>query len=165
MISSGGKTKFKVSYITNMMIIQHWFYDLGFRTAIAVTLFTFCLFFSIIIPHLMPLATLLFFLAVRNHSFIKDLQYCLDKYNLIYVYPLDFDSRPTQRKALIIYSIVGIILFQLGMFIVAGTVISKRISIYLFAFLVIQAMILFTTFEFIRKPWDGRELEVEKALQ
>lgn len=27
-------------------------------------------------------------------------------------------------------------------------------------------MILFTVFEFIRKPWEGRELEVEKiALQ
>ena len=26
-------------------------------------------------------------------------------------------------------------------------------------------MILFTTFEFIRKPWEGKELEVEKAAQ
>jgi hypothetical protein len=51
------------------------------------------------------------------------------------------------------------------MFIIAGSVISKRISIYLFAFLVIQAMVLFTTFEFIRKPWEGKELEVEKAVQ
>lgn len=25
-------------------------------------------------------------------------------------------------------------------------------------------MILFTTFEFIRKPWEGKELEIEKAI-
>jgi len=26
-------------------------------------------------------------------------------------------------------------------------------------------MVLFTTFEFIRKPWEGKELEIEKIMQ
>lgn len=66
---------------------------------------------------------------------------------------------------MIINSIVGILTFQLMMFIISGSVLSKRINIYLFAFLVIQSMVVFTAFEFIRKPWDGKELEIEKALQ
>lgn len=56
-------------------------------------------------------------------------------------------------------------MFQLMMFIIAGTVLSKRVSIYLFAYLIIQMMILFTVFEFIRKPWEGKELEAEKIAQ
>jgi hypothetical protein len=48
------------------------------------------------------------------------------------------------------------------MFLMAGSVLNKRWVIYLFAYLVIQIMILFTAFEFIRKPWDGKELEIEK---
>jgi len=77
---------------------------------------------------------------------------------MIYVYPLDFDSKKTTRRALIIFSVAGIILFQLVMFLIASTVLSKRVTIYLFAFLVIQIMVIVTAFEFMRKPWEGREL-------
>jgi hypothetical protein len=51
------------------------------------------------------------------------------------------------------------------MFIISGSVLSKRINIYLFAFLVIQAMVVFTVFEFIRKPWHGKEMAVEVAMR
>jgi hypothetical protein len=37
-------------------------------------------------------------------------------------------------------------------------VLSKRVAIFLFAFLVIQIMVIVTAFEFMRKPWEGREL-------
>jgi len=84
---------------------------------------------------------------------------------VIYIYPIDFESKPVNRKTLVVYSIVSVILFQLAMFIFAGSVLNKKINIYLFAYLVIQSMVMFTTFEFIRKPWVGRESEVEKALQ
>ena len=50
------------------------------------------------------------------------------------------------------------------MFIIASSVISKRFSIYMFASLVIQAMVVFTVFEFIRKPWDGKEQKAEIIL-
>lgn len=84
---------------------------------------------------------------------------------MVYIYPIDFESKPVFRKSLIVFSIAAIILFQLFMFIVSGSVLSKRINIYLFAFLVIQSMVVFTVFEFIRKPWEGKELEVERAIQ
>lgn len=50
------------------------------------------------------------------------------------------------------------------MFIIASSVLSKRFSIYLFAFLVIQSMVVFTIFEFIRKPWDGKEVKAEVVI-
>jgi len=81
---------------------------------------------------------------------------------MIYVYPIDFETKSIYRKTLVIHSILAIILFQLVMFMIAGTVLNKRVSIYLFAYLVIQLMVLFTTFEFIRKPWEGKELEIER---
>lgn len=83
---------------------------------------------------------------------------------MIYVYPIDFESKINNRKAFVIYSIFGIVLFQFGMFLVVSSVLSRRVSIYLFAFLVIEVMVLFTTFEFIRKPWEGRELEAERII-
>jgi len=69
---------------------------------------------------------------------------------------------------------MAVILFQLAMFIISGMILSKRVSIYLFAFLVVQLskhssyhytlpVVLFTVFEFIRKPWDGKELEIERV--
>eukprot|EP00347_Sterkiella_histriomuscorum_P016017 403354814 len=143
MLTAGQKYKFK-----------HWFYDIGFRNAIAVSLFIFTLFFSITIPLILPIASLIFFLL-----------YYVDKYNLIYIYPIDFESKGLYRRSLIIYSIMGILLFQLEMFIISGSVLSKRINIYLFAFLVIQSMVVFTVFEFIRKPWEGKEHAATIALQ
>jgi len=83
---------------------------------------------------------------------------------MIYIYPIDFESKGMYRKSLIFYSILGVIIFQLEMFVISGSVLSKRFNIYLFAFLVIQAMVVFTVFEFIRKPWEGREQEIEKAI-
>ena len=49
------------------------------------------------------------------------------------------------------------------MFLLVGSIIDKRVGIYLFAFLILQLMILFSLFEFIRKPWEGRELDIELA--
>jgi len=143
MIISGVRSKFK-----------HWFFDFGFKNSVAVCLFSMSLFFSIIVPYFLLFSAVLFVLM-----------YYFEKYNVIYIYPIDFESKPVNRKTLVVYSIVSVILFQLAMFIFAGSVLNKKINIYLFAYLVIQSMVVFTTFEFIRKPWVGRESEVEKALQ
>jgi len=50
------------------------------------------------------------------------------------------------------------------MYITAQTILTKRISIFIFAFLVVQMMIFGAVLEFIRKPWLGKELEIEKNL-
>lgn len=39
----------------------------------------------------------------------------LDKYNISFVYPIEFDSQMTNRETLVKYSLVGIISFQVVM--------------------------------------------------
>ena len=50
------------------------------------------------------------------------------------------------------------------MYIVIGLLLSERISIYLFAIVIVQIMVVLTMFEFVRKPWDGKEMEIEKVI-
>jgi uncharacterized membrane protein YjdF len=83
---------------------------------------------------------------------------------MIYIYPIEFESKAVNRKTLIVYTIVGILIFQFGMYTIAGSVLSKRVSIYLLVVLIIQTMIIFTLFEFIRKPWDGKETQVDNII-
>ena len=70
-----GKSKFK-----------HYLYDLGLRNVLAVTMLTAGLCCSVVIPLAMPLFAVLFWLA-----------YVFDKYNLFYVYPIEFESRLMNR--------------------------------------------------------------------
>jgi hypothetical protein len=65
-----------------------------------VVLFSFGLAFSVLTPLLTPIMLLLFIIA-----------YYLDKYNLIFVYPIEFDSQVTNREALAKFSILGVIYF------------------------------------------------------
>ena len=79
----------------------------------------------------------------------------MDKYNLIFVYPIDFDSKMVQRKVTVVYSIVGVILFQTLITVFASTIMGSKVTILLFASVVIQSLIIYTTLELIRKPWEG----------
>jgi hypothetical protein len=83
---------------------------------------------------------------------------------MIYVYPIDFESKLTNRRVLIQYAIIGIALFQFGMFTIIASASTRRVAIYIFALFIIEVMVVFTTFEFIRKPWEGEELEIEKVM-
>ena len=92
-VRNNGKTKF-----------EHWFNDLSFKSSIAVAIFTFGLFFCLIYPHLTLLVLVLL-----------SVQFYIDKYNLMYIYPLDFESQVLSRKTLVKNSFYAIIIFQLGM--------------------------------------------------
>jgi hypothetical protein len=60
---------------------SHFAHDLGLRCCMAVTLFGFGLTFSLLIPLLSPIMLVLALIV-----------YYIDKYNLIFVYPIEFDS-------------------------------------------------------------------------
>mmetsp|Transcript_42592 Transcript_42592/g.30750 ORF Transcript_42592/g.30750 Transcript_42592/m.30750 type:complete len:186 (-) Transcript_42592:336-893(-) len=117
-------------------------------------MFTFGLCFSVIFPLLMPLIALFFILA-----------YYIDKYNFLYVYPVDFDSISDNRRALVVYSIFAIIFFQLGTIIVASFNMTQSTIIYMSGFLVLQVLMICCLLEFARKPWLGKKLEIEKAME
>jgi len=42
---------------------------------------------------------------------------------------------------------------------------SWRAQIYLYSFVIIQFIMIITIFEFMRSPWQGVEIELEKALE
>ena len=65
-----GKTKF-----------EHWFYDLSFKSSLAIAFFTFGLCLCLVYPHISVLVLVLFLY-----------QYHAEKYNLMYRYPLEFES-------------------------------------------------------------------------
>jgi hypothetical protein len=79
---------------------EHWFNDLSFKSCIAVGIFTFGLLNSLIYPHITALVLFLF-----------STQFYIDKYNLMYIYPLDFESQVISRKTLVKNSYHGVILF------------------------------------------------------
>jgi len=43
--------------------------------------------------------------------------------------------------------------------------VSTRVSIYMMGFIVVQLVVIIITFEFMRQPWEGKEVEFEKILQ
>lgn len=92
------------------------------------------------------------------------IKYFIEKYNLIYVYPAEFDTKVVNRKTLIVSIIVALLMFQTLMFIIVGFLLSERVSVYLFAIIIIQIMVIVTSLEFVRAPWDGKETDVEVIL-
>jgi hypothetical protein len=42
---------------------------------------------------------------------------------------------------------------------------SGKSLVYLFSFVMIQLIILIIIFEFMRRPWEGVEVELEKVLE
>lgn len=135
---------------------DQWFHDLSFKSSVSVVVFAFGLFFSLSVPLMTPLIIMLLLL-----------QFYIDKYNLLYIYPLEFESQTISRKSLVKNSFFAIILFQLGMVALGFTrldPVSNKISFYWIGFIVIQVVVIVITFEFMRKPWEGSEIELEKIL-
>ena len=68
------------------------------------------------------------------------IQFYIDKYNLMFIYPLEFESQTISRKMLVKNSFFAVILFQLGMISVGslktGTL-SPKVIVYLVAFVLI----------------------------
>ena len=107
------KTFLSSLYATGRTKFKHYLYDLGLRNVLAVTMFTLGLICSVIIPLAMPLCALFFYLA-----------YAIDKYNLFFVYPIDFESQMMNRKILIKCTLSAILMFQAISTAVLGTVIE-----------------------------------------
>lgn len=136
-----GRTKFK-----------HYLYDLGLRNVLAVTMFTLGLCCAVVVPLATPLCAVFFALA-----------YGIDKYNLFFVYPIDFESQMMNRKVLVKSTLCAILMFQAITTTVLSSIIDQIKTIYLFTALFIQLLVCILIFEFIRNPWKGARLTVEEA--
>ena len=87
--------------VTGRNKFKHYLYDLGLRNVIAVSMFTLGLCSAVLVPLALPICAGLFYFA-----------YAIDKYNLFFVYPIDFESQEMNRKVLIKCTICAILLFQ-----------------------------------------------------
>lgn len=86
----------------------------------------------------------------------------------MYIYPLEFESQYLNRQALVKNSFFSVILFQsgiIGLGMLDGKVLTLTSKIYLFAFVVMEIVFIVIVFEFMRKPWEGVEIELERALE
>jgi hypothetical protein len=88
--------------------------------------------------------------------------YYSEKYHVLFTYPQTFDSSKPLRRSLIVQPLYAILTFQLLMFAICASVLSRRVSVYLMAGLALEILITLSIFEFSkRKPWDGREKKAE----
>ena len=133
--------------VTGRNKFKHYLFDLGLRNVLAVSMFTLGLCCSVVTPLALPVCAILFGIA-----------YAFDKYNLFFVYPIDFDSQLMNRKILIKCTLSAIILFQaVTTFSISGMLDEPEL-VYLSTILVIQIMVCLIIFEFVRSPWKGAKL-------
>ena len=55
-------------------------------------------------------------------------------------------------------------MIMLGVLSPEKELLSRKAMVYLIAFVIIQLVFILMVFEFLRKPWHGAEIELEKAL-
>jgi hypothetical protein len=127
-------------------------HDLGLRNVLAVTIFSFGLCFSILVPLTMPIMLVLFKLG-----------YYLEKYNLFYVSPLDFESEVMNRRILVLATFWGIILFQVVTILIVSTVVESQATVYMILMVLVEIMTFAFLFAFFRSPWKGAYLMTEEA--
>lgn len=110
---------------------QDWFFNIGYSVPYNSAVFTLILMFSTIVPLILPLGSVFFYI-----------KYLLDKYNIIYVCPDQFESAgKISRNKTLYYSIFAVILYQISMVIVL--IITEDVLMYS---LLIAASILGTAF-------------------
>jgi len=73
---------------------------LGLRCCLAVVMWCCGIIYSLLVPMIAPIIMLIFLFL-----------HFIDKYNLSFVYPIEFDSQITNRETLVKYSLVGVVAF------------------------------------------------------
>jgi len=79
-----------------------WFFDLGYYQAYTATIMMMCLMFSVLMPIVTGFASCFFFF-----------RFYIEKYNMLFVYLQDYESKAILRKSIVPYQIVAVTVFQL----------------------------------------------------
>lgn len=87
---------------------QEWFFNIGYSVPYNSAIFSMVLVFSTVVPLVLPLGSIFFYV-----------KYLLDKYNLIYVCPEQFESAgKISRNKPIYYTVFAVIMYQIAMLVV-----------------------------------------------
>ena len=115
----------------NSMIKKY--FDYGYNYSFSITVFMLILCFSTHIPLITPFGALFFYI-----------KYYIDKYNLLFLYPAEFESHGNVTEMIIKFELIGIFFFQ---FIISNTFIKifrdKDYAIYATLLYIIVSVFIF----------------------
>lgn len=77
------------------------YFDYGYNYSYSITVFILTLTFSSTIPLILPFGALFFYI-----------KYFIDKYNLLFVYPAEFESHGNLTELVVKFALIGIFFFQ-----------------------------------------------------
>ena len=72
------------------------------------------------------------------------------------------ETQTLNRQTLVVYSLIGIFLFQFSFIYTVSTLLTRRVVIVLGVFFVIEVILLVIALEFFRKPWKGKKTKKEQ---
>jgi hypothetical protein len=109
------------------------YFDYGYNYSFSITVFMLILCFSTTIPLITPFGALFFYI-----------KYYIDKYNLLFLYPAEFESHGNVTEMIIKFELIGIFFFQ---FIISNTFIKifrdKDYAIYATLLYIIISVFIF----------------------
>jgi hypothetical protein len=109
------------------------YFDYGYNYSFSITVFMLILCFSTSIPLITPFGALFFYI-----------KYYIDKYNLLFLYPAEFESHGNVTEMIIKFELIGIFFFQ---FIISNTFIKifrdKDYAIYATLLYIIVSVFIF----------------------
>jgi hypothetical protein len=109
------------------------YFDYGYNYSFSITVFFLIICFSTTIPLITPFGALFFFI-----------KYYIDKYNLLFLYPAEFESHGNVTEMIIKFELIGIFFFQ---FIISNTFIKifrdKDYAIYATLLYIILSVFIF----------------------
>ena len=109
------------------------YFDYGYNYSFSITVFMLILCFSTHIPLITPFGALFFYI-----------KYYIDKYNLLFLYPAEFESHGNVTEMIIKFELIGIFFFQ---FIISNTFIKifrdKDYAIYATLLYIIVSVFIF----------------------
>ena len=109
------------------------YFDYGYNYSFSITVFILIICFSTTIPLITPFGALFFYI-----------KYYIDKYNLLFLYPAEFESHGNVTEMIIKFELIGIFFFQ---FIISNTFIKifrdKDYAIYATLLYIILSVFIF----------------------
>ena len=109
------------------------YFDYGYNYSFSITVFMLIICFSTTIPLITPFGALFFYI-----------KYYIDKYNLLFLYPAEFESHGNVTEMIIKFELIGIFFFQ---FIISNTFIKifrdKDYAIYATLLYIILSVFIF----------------------
>lgn len=130
---------------------QEWFFNIGYSVPYNASIFALVLVFSTIVPLVLPLGSIFFYI-----------KYLLDKYNLIYVCPEQFESAgKISRNKPIVYSVVAVVLYQIAMVVVF--IITKDVIMY--TVLIVVSLVGLAAIVFVINQKNSKLSIVERKKQ